>query len=225
MRIDIGYISDDNRRIDKVFVPLKQGVEANIYGKIDLLGPVLKVAYDGALLEANYCYVPAFHRFYYIDNISGEAGEILYLACRVDVLKSYQDEILNLMVEVGRSSATQCKFLNDGQMPIKTDLQVQNYEFSTTPFQTVDVVSGNYLLTVLGGMEWGGVQYEWVRFQSQPADWNARKFQYAVRVGDDFMMIGEAIKRGLLGNQTDPTFSEIEIGFGSIWDYRPVSQG
>ena len=176
MRIDIGYISDDNRRIDKVFVPIKSNVEANIYGKIDLLGPVLKVAYDAALLEANYCYVPAFHRFYYIDNISGEKGEILYLACRVDVLKSYENELLNLMVEVGRSSATQCKFLNDELMPIKTDLQVQNYEFSSTPFQTVDVVSGNYLLTVIGGSEWAGPVYDWVAITEEPSDWSTRKF-------------------------------------------------
>ena len=224
MRIDIGYISDDNRRIDKVFTPIKQGVEANIYGKIDLLGPVLKVAYDAVLLEANYCYVPAFHRFYYIDNISGEAGEILYLACRVDVLKSYENELLNLVVEVGRSSATQCKFLSDSQMPIKTDLQVQNYEFSSTPFSTADVVSGNYLLTVIGGSEWTGDVYKWVKLESEPADWSTHKFQYAVNFHEgNFLSIGEAINRGLMGTISDPTWGQAIAFFGSVWDYVPIN--
>ena len=68
---------------------------------------------------------------------------------------TFRTQILGLTCEVVRSSTSQAKFLNDNQMPIKADLQVQNYEFSSTPFSTADVVSGNYLLTVIGGVVQG----------------------------------------------------------------------
>lgn len=110
-------------------------------------------------------------------------------------------------------------------MPIKTDLQVQNYEFSSTPFSTADVVSGNYLLTVIGGSEWTGETHTWAEVLTEPADWSINKFQYGVITLGKVMSVGQAIQEGYFGSNTDPTFNDVVARFSYVYAYRPVHMG
>lgn len=222
MIVQFGQIADDPRNVVKSFTPTVEA-DCNIYGEFILHKPTLKVKWNAALFDANYCFVPSLSRYYFINDIRGEKGEILYVLCYEDVLMTYQTDILNLIVEVGRSSATQCKFLSDSQMPIKTDLQVQNYEFSSTPFQTVDVISGNYLLTVIGGSEWTGDVYDWVKVDSEPADWSTNKFLYGVLYKNEYLTIGDAINRGYFGSDTDPTWGSVITRFTNVYVYTTVN--
>ena len=48
-----------------------------------------------SISDYNYAYIPQFHRYYWIDNISFNKGGLIELYMRVDVLMSYKESILN----------------------------------------------------------------------------------------------------------------------------------
>lgn len=149
--ISLGIITQDQRTVVKNFTA-SVTKQCDFYGEFDLYSPIVKIEYDEKVFGYNYVYLPELNRYYFITSIKGEPGTILYLQLREDVLMTFKNQILSLNCEVVRSSTSQAKFLNDNQMPIKADLQIQNYEFSSTPFSTADTIGGNYLLTVIGGV-------------------------------------------------------------------------
>lgn len=70
------------------------GEEINFTLKEDtnILNPVLKLAgYNGG----NYCYIPDFNRYYFIDNYNLSSQGIYELFLSVDVLATYKDDLLN----------------------------------------------------------------------------------------------------------------------------------
>lgn len=70
------------------------GEEINFTLKEDtnILNPVLKLAgYNGG----NYCYIPDFNRYYFIDNYNLNNQGIYELFLSVDVLATYKDDLLN----------------------------------------------------------------------------------------------------------------------------------
>lgn len=52
----------------------------------------------------NYCYIPAFERYYYITSITVVRTGLWAIECRVDVLKTYEDYIDELLVWALRTS-------------------------------------------------------------------------------------------------------------------------
>ena len=52
----------------------------------------------------NYCYIPAFERYYYITSITVIRTGLWAIECRVDVLKTYEDYIDELLVWAQRTS-------------------------------------------------------------------------------------------------------------------------
>ncbi len=148
--IQIGKTSNDPRVVDKSF-SITKTVDCSVTGEISILNPVLLLAYDADLLGCNYFYWPLTGRYYFIDTISGVPGERLIIGGKVDVLKSFASQIKNTTCVIDRAKSNRSKWLDDGAYPMETSTQVQNYTFSSTPFTTTDVASGNYLLTVIGG--------------------------------------------------------------------------
>ena len=76
-----------NKNLEKV------GEEINFTLKEDtnILNPVLKLAgYTGG----NYCYIPDFNRYYFIDNYNLNNQGIYELFLSVDVLATYKNDLL-----------------------------------------------------------------------------------------------------------------------------------
>lgn len=142
--------SDDSRVLNKSLSGATNR-ECNIYGDITLGQPSFLVAYDEALFSKNYLYWPLVNRYYYITNITGSKGERLLITAKVDPLMSFRNQIENLSCVIDRAASNRSKWIDDNAYPMEASTQVQNYQFSSTPFSTADVVSGNYLLTVIGG--------------------------------------------------------------------------
>lgn len=142
--------SDDSRVLNKSLSGATNR-ECNIYGDITLGQPSFLVAYDEGLFSKNYLYWPLVNRYYYITNITGSKGERLLITAKVDPLMSFRSQIENLSCVIDRAASNRSKWIDDNVYPMEASTQVQNYQFNSTPFSTADVVSGNYLLTVIGG--------------------------------------------------------------------------
>lgn len=96
-------ISSDRRVLNKVTTTIKT-ITATPTGEINILHPTLILEYDGAILNANYCYIPNFNRYYYL-SITLDKGKRMILNCSVDVLKTYATQIKNRQGTILRSES------------------------------------------------------------------------------------------------------------------------
>lgn len=62
-------------------------------GPFSLTDPVFIVDKATAPINANYCYIPEFNRYYFITSIVYDRAKRATFACHVDVLKTYQSRI------------------------------------------------------------------------------------------------------------------------------------
>lgn len=100
--------------------------------------------------QYNYCYIPDFNRYYFITNITSVRTDIWRIDCNVDVLMSFQTQILNLDVIVSD--------LSIGESPVSTYFSGEQWQ-STVKTKT-DVINfpsgllddGEYILITSGGI-------------------------------------------------------------------------
>ena len=111
--------------------------------------PTITVHYNADLLTLNYCYIPVFNRYYFVDSIELD-GEFLVIALSCDVLMSFKNDILSSKVRVVRSSSSKIKYLPDSLI---TQTAKTNYTFKKlgTGFNVAESTN-NYIL-VLSGKE------------------------------------------------------------------------
>lgn len=100
--------------------------------------------------QYNYCFIPDFGRYYFIINITSVRTNIWRIDCSVDVLMSFQSEILNLDVIVSD--------LSIGESPTETYMQGEQWETSVK--NKTDIINfpsgllddGEYILITSGGI-------------------------------------------------------------------------
>ena len=111
MTVKFYSISDDRKVVDKSLID--SGVNANLLktcssvhykDDVDILNPILEIAYDALLTSANYVYVQDWGRYYYINDITTGMNR-LFFKCHVDVLKTYSSDIKQLQCIVERQES------------------------------------------------------------------------------------------------------------------------
>lgn len=88
--------------------------------QISVISPVLRLAYDSAILSKNYAYIESFGRYYFIENMVTDNQEIV-LSLHVDVLMTYKDAIKNSNSRIIRSQSNFDKFIPDEMIVNKTN--------------------------------------------------------------------------------------------------------
>lgn len=116
--IKIGNITDDNKVIHKTFNE-RVTIAGEINFPCDILNPELIVSRETILNSDNYCYIPYFGRYYFINNITFN-GKTKILQLSVDVLKTYENELQNCNVTVIRDS-DKPTYIVDDKLPINTN--------------------------------------------------------------------------------------------------------
>lgn len=95
MIINLYSIKDDYRLINKyLYRPLYQ-LDINILQSTNMLYPTLEVYSKNNLQNANYLYIDVFKRYYFIERVETIRENFYRLKCKVDVLESFKDDILN----------------------------------------------------------------------------------------------------------------------------------
>lgn len=151
------YISrtqSDPRQLIKGLADITDVNNIRPTGVVDLINPTFELDYNPNYVDKNYIEVGApFNRDYFITDMKIDIGKKIYISCAVDVLYTYFREIVEAEAYITRTAheADIADYLPDDCVPVTTNAQTQNYAFSSTPFQTIDGVDGNYVLTVVGG--------------------------------------------------------------------------
>lgn len=143
------YINDSERQA--IYKDLQAGITFSGYlrGESSVINPSFMLETDNPT-SYNYCFIPDFDRYYFISNITSVRTNLWRIDCSVDVLMSYQEQILNLDVIVS--------YITDGEPTAET-------YFSGEPWQALvktktDVLQfpngllddGEYILITSGGI-------------------------------------------------------------------------
>lgn len=85
----------------------------NLRNETDIINPVIVVNTDSGLPKYNYMYIPEFNRYYFIDSIKIIRTGIIEIYGKIDVLKSYANEIMAQNVIISRSTDNGTYYLNN----------------------------------------------------------------------------------------------------------------
>lgn len=97
------------------------------------------------VVRANYVSIPAFGRKYFITDITSRSGGMVEIACHVDVLSTYAEEIKANKAIVRRQENRWNLYLNDGVFKVYQNPMVLTKAFPSG-FTTQELV-----LAVAGG--------------------------------------------------------------------------
>ena len=139
--------SSENNVIGKSLAQIKS-VECNLKNDVSVINPTLVLYYTANIFDSNYCFIPKFNRYYFIDEIVPITADRCIVKCRVDVLESFKDNILNLdcIVDKQEKEIASNKYINDGSF-VTTSKQFNRMIEFPNGFNE----KGSYILICAGG--------------------------------------------------------------------------
>ena len=137
--------SSENNVIGKSLVQIKS-VECNLKNDVSVVNPTFVLSYTDSILDSNYCFIPKFNRYYFIDEIIPITGDRSIIKCKVDVLESFKNDIKSLTAIINKQETIADKFIDDGSWVVENKDFLQSYNFSNG-FND----SGEFILITAGG--------------------------------------------------------------------------
>ena len=134
-----------SKRKNSTAVPNGQGNERNLTIKngSSIITPTFLVA--GESFDYNYC---SFNgRYYWITDITSVRNELWEVQCRVDVLSSWKNEILNSKGFVKYSSSDNNQNIKDGRNVVTSNVERTASYLNMQMFD----INGSYILATLSG--------------------------------------------------------------------------
>ena len=122
------YKTLDNKNVINKTLTSPLNVELKLRDNQDVIAPVLKMSVN--VTPYNYCYIPFFNRFYFVDRVERK-GQIILVGLSCDVLETYKDDIL-------ASNARFKRNLKNGDY--------MNFNIENSSLKTVDKVNGTVTL-------------------------------------------------------------------------------
>ena len=105
---------------------------------------------DIAVIGCNYCYIPDFGRYYYINGINALRANLFELSLGIDVLMTYAEAIRSnaAIIDKAQWQGTAYKYINDGSW-VNTNRMNQEVVSFSGGFND----NGEFILITAGGME------------------------------------------------------------------------
>lgn len=123
----------------------KQGT---VRGDVDMLHP--EIAIEGDLTGYNYMYIPAFSRYYYIEDVNAFRTQLQTVTGRCDVIMSHKDAILALPAVVRRSALLINSYLPDDKQRVYQYTQCNSHRVSVSLLFTQFTYSTEPVLITAG---------------------------------------------------------------------------
>lgn len=129
MNIELYLNTSDERTVRKT-VSLLSTVTGFLKQNTSVIRPSILI--DGDLTNnalMNYCRIPDFDRWYYINDIISVRNNLYQINCRVDVLMSYAAYLYQQEAIIRRNESVYNLHLNDGSIATYADPHVLTYSF------------------------------------------------------------------------------------------------
>lgn len=131
--------------VNKTLTPVKT-IQGTLKDYFNYLNPSITVRLKD-LNGANYCYIEVFKRYYFISDVIVRSNNVFELLLQVDVLKSYENEILQATGETIRTQTPDP--YNSG----RTGSYSLKPEIKTLPFPIKDLFkeTGSIIMVTIKG--------------------------------------------------------------------------
>lgn len=118
-------------------------------GQSSVMSPSLQIQ-DISVIGYNYCYIPDFGRYYYINGINALRTNLFELSLGIDVLMTYASEIRGnyAIVDKVENFGVAFNYINDGSW-----INTNRTEQSVINFANGFNDNGEFILITAGGME------------------------------------------------------------------------
>lgn len=139
--------SSDPRKVRKSLTTVKTISDCQITDNCEIETPYLQFEMFSGFEGVNYCYIPKFGRYYYVQP-EAINGNIITVSCKVDVLMSFYSSFQNSKCIAKRSSSKYNPMLVDDCLPFApTSTFIRR---KTQAKFTPSSSGGCYILTVGG---------------------------------------------------------------------------
>lgn len=111
-----------------------------------LIDPIITVEVVSNLIPTiNYCYIPEFERYYFVNNITSLRNNLWEFTMHVDVLMTYADAILENYAIIQRNANEFDLLLNDGIFVTQQNPRKSTHQFPSgfTHHDYVLAIAGN----------------------------------------------------------------------------------
>lgn len=135
----------------KLVKELSDGITltGTLRGQASVMSPSLQIQ-DIVVFGYNYCYIPDFGRYYYINDINALRANLFELSLGIDVLMTYASEIRRnyAIVDKVENFGVAFNYINDGSWinTNRTDQSIINFANGFND-------NGEFILITAGGME------------------------------------------------------------------------
>jgi hypothetical protein len=121
MQVKLLKTSNDRRELSKTTSTVAT-LACKLKENTSILQPVIIVQGDiSSYASVNYMYIPAFKRYYFVDNITACIGNILEFSGSVDVLNTYKNEIKNITTFIERQEKIYSPYILDSELPTRVN--------------------------------------------------------------------------------------------------------
>lgn len=159
MTVDFFNYEGEPRAVNKVLGTPLISVNAEYLPGSSILNPRFRITWQNAIAVCNYVRVTLFNRWYFITDISADNGGAAIVTCRVDVLRTYTNYLVNTPAIVTRSErkeqrgSAKSTFIVDPKLPRSParDIKVVEFKGSDLNIDTASMTSNNFVLNVAGG--------------------------------------------------------------------------
>lgn len=134
--------------VDKKLTEVVHFTGVRLLDDTSILTPTIEVRESTIiddLWKINYFYIPKFKRYYFVTDAVATTG-MFQISGRVDVLKSYKNEIELSSQIITRQENLQDNYLHDNMIPISDKQEVQEVEFG----ETFDDTNSLFILVTTG---------------------------------------------------------------------------
>lgn len=121
--------------------------ECEIKGESSIINPVLILQYNEQLFASNYVYIPAWGRYYFIDDVRVMTGGRVEVSLSVDVLESFKAPILELNVILSDTEQTGI----NNYLPSESFVVNCKHKTDIVNFSNGLLDNGEYILITAGG--------------------------------------------------------------------------
>lgn len=143
MKIQLGNTFDDEKKIVKTFSVMYE-TDCKLLVPCDIHKPILQVQKWASWGSVNYAYIPDLNRYYFIRKESMITGNRIEYELEVDVLKTYESELLSVSAFIERQENVYHPFYVDNELPIRADRFI---EVEVQAYFPVSQHGNNFVLT------------------------------------------------------------------------------
>lgn len=129
MEIIFYYNQSENNQLNKILTTGKT-LTGELRTTANVINPVIRFEND-EFMRYNYCYIPSFRRYYFIQSIDSVNNQIFDVTFNVDVLMSFRGDIAQLSAIVDKQAQYENgdEYIDDSSLVMENMMFTRVYNF------------------------------------------------------------------------------------------------